>query len=500
MLLSLLPLALASTPGLPTPRPPCGTPATAPLFGPRPNLPVAPPDHEGEKDDRDAYGELPNDEEGENFVVKWGNTGSVDPAAVDALLAAFENAWAVEIGEMGNPAPPGTDAYLFNVYIGDTGDGAPAGYGTAGYYNRDADGYPMIVVSAETLADEAWAKGTATHEFFHAIQDGTGRYAYSGDSAWYWEATAMWMEGEVLPDQDDYVTFLFGYALLPELPVHFFDYPDTGALQEYHQYGAMIFPRYVSEIAADRQVVRDSWTEDLGADTPQEALALLLAERGVDFEDAFGDFAARNATWDYADGALYDQWVDWYGDYYRSQDHRVVAEVERQGTDGLVAAPEDTLPGRYAYNVVTLNRPDDADLTVRFESAAQGSKGTASAWRVTVVRERDAGGPEYVPVPLVDGVGSVRLEAIGDERIHLVAAAVPAEARPNETFAWSYALAPVVVDTPAEDPPPATLPPQADPEPVAFTTCGCASGGADGRLAGLAALAGLVAVGRRRRA
>ena len=494
MLFSLLPLALAtSPPGLDEARPPCGTPAMLRVLGPAPRMHVAPPGDFDEKDARDAYGTFPNEEEGDNFIVKWGDSGRVDEDAVEALLAAFENAWAVEIGEMGMPVPSGTESTLFNVYIGDTGDGTPDGYGTSGYYTRDEDNYPMIVVSRATLDDAAWASGTATHELFHALQDATGRYSYEGDSAWYWEATAMWIEGEVLPEEDDYVAFLFGYGLLPHLPVSFFDYPDTGALQEYHQYGAMIFPRYVSEIAADWELVRDSWTEPLDADSPQDALAILLEERGVDFADAFGDFAARNATWDYADGELYREWMEWYADYYRSDDHRVVAEVDYVGTDGVVAAPEDTLPGRYGYNVVTLPRPVDAGLTVRFEGAPEGSKGSAADWRVTLVREPEAGGPVYVPLTLKGGVGELALTDVGDERLHLVVAAVPGAARNEEVFAWSYAFTPSDV---AAQPDPVD-PIAESPEKVELTACGCASG--TGGVSGVFVLAALTTIARRRR-
>lgn len=500
MLLSLLPialpLALAGTPALV--RPPCGTPTTAAAFGPAPFLPMPPPGDDGDKEDRDSFGDYPNELESENFKIKWGRSGGVDDDAAESLLAAFEHAWAVEIEQMGHPAPAGTEAYRFNVYIGDTGDDTPDGYGAAGYYNRDPDGYPMVVVAAETLDNEDWARGTATHEFYHAIQDSTGRYGYSGDSAWYWEATAMWIEGEVLPELDEYATFLFGYGLLPQLPVDFFDYPDTGALQEYHQYGAMIFPRYVSEIAADWELVRDSWTLDLGADTPQDALAMLLADRSVDFADAFGDFASRNATWDYADGDLYTQSMEWYADYYRAEDRSVVAEVNQNGTDGVIEAPEDALPGRYGYNVVTLPRPGDEDLLVRFESEAAGSKGSAADWRVTVVRERDEGGPEYVRIALEDGAGEALLEGIGDEQIHLVAAAVSPSARTDETFAWSYAMTPTTPADPDGEPGD-TDPPAVRPEPVELQACGCTARAVSGNPAILLALAALAGARRRAR-
>ena len=38
----------------------------------------------------------------------------------------------------------------------------------------------------------------------------------------------------------------------------------------------------------------------------------------------------------------------------------------------MVSPPEDTLPERYAYNVIRLSRPDDSDLRVRFEGDLEG--------------------------------------------------------------------------------------------------------------------------------
>jgi MYXO-CTERM domain-containing protein len=509
MLLALVSITLAgramATPpvspgGVLTTRRMCGTPAFLPALVGRPRLPArALPPPSGEREERDAYGEFPNEIEGEHFVVKWGDSGGVDEAGVEALLAAFENAWSVEVEEMGYPAPAYSDAYYFNIYVGDTGSGTPDGYGTSGYYNTDSDGYPMIVVAAETLSDPTWARGTATHEFFHSLQDVTDRYDYTGESAWYWEATAMWMEGEVLDGYEDYMAFLYGYALLPELPVYFFDYPDTGALQEYHQYGAFIFPRYISEIAADWEVIRDSWVVDLDADTPQDAIATLLADRDIDFADTFGDYAAHNATWDYADGDRYAEWVDYYGDYYRADDHRIVADVDSDGTDGLVAAPDDTLPGRMAYNIVAVWRPGNDPLRVSFEGAAEGSRGSPADWRVTVVIDRD-GGPEYVPVPLAGDAGDVLVPAAVDaDAVYLVAAAVPVNARADETFAWSYGFVP---EPAAEDDTASDLPrtPDVDGGDGKVAGCGCVSTGTPpGALFTAFAGMGLLAARRRTR-
>lgn len=494
----LLPSALA----LAAPRPPCGSPLTLPLLERRGPHAVAPPSP-GPKQTHDTRGEaFPNELTSANFHVKWGNTGGVSEETAADVLEWFEDAWEAEVVGFAMEGPIESDGYLFNVYIGDTGGGTPSAYGNSGYYYRDDDGFPYIVIGADILGDSTWARGTAAHEFFHSLQDATGSYAYEGDSAWYWEATAMWVEGEVLEDYEDYAVFLYAFAMLPELPVYFFDYPDTGALQEYRQYGAMIFPRYLSEIAADADVVVDSWRSPGRADTPQEAIANELDDRGIAFADAFGDFAAHNAVWEYADGALYAEWVDYYAGYYRSQDHRVVAELRADGTEGLVDAPEDTLPERLGYNVVTLERPDEErGYIVSVSGATEGDDGSPADWRFTLVIEGDP--VTYLPITLTDGAGEIEIEPT-DEGLHLVAAQVTEDADEGETFAWSYGFTPVEAEVAADDTGPADdtgspddTDPPASPRPREEPgSCGCGTGSP----ASFAAAAlGILAVARRRR-
>ena len=478
---------------LAAPRPPCGSPHTLPLL-PRRAAHERPPPSPGVKLTHDtASQEYPNELIGTNFHVKWGNSGGVSQSDAEDVLAWFEYAWEAEVVGLDMEVPIQADQYLFNVYIGDTGGGTPSAGGNSGYYYRDDDGFPYIVIGADILGDSSWASGTAAHEFFHSLQDATGSYGYAGDSAWFWEATATWVEGEVLEDNLDYATFLYGFALLPELPVYFFDYFDTGALEEYHEYGAMIFPRYLSEILDAPEIVIDAWERPGRAETPQEAIAADLADRGLSMADVYGDFAARNAVWDYADGETYEKWIDWYAGYYRSDDHRTVETVDAEGTDGLVEAPEDTLPEHLGYNIVTLSHPDDErDYVVAVEGAPTGSRDSTAEWRFTVVAETYP--LTYLPITLTDGAGEVTVPATGNA-IHVVAAAVGDETDEGETYAWSYSFTPV-------DPPPEAedtgddLPAERPDEDDEARACGCSGGGS---VDGVAAALALIALGRRRR-
>lgn len=467
---------------------PCLTPTLLPtLPGPVGVAGIAPPG--ATKGDRDAWGIYPNAMSSTNFIVKWGNSGGVSSGEVSDLLDSFEASWAAEIEDWGHPAPWGTDTYKFNVYIGDTGGGTPSSYGSGGYYYQDDDGYGYIVIAESSLRDAQYVEGTAAHEFYHALQDAVAVYGYGdGDpGAWYWEATASWAQGEVFPDNPTYAQFLMGYAWLPELSVAFFDYPDSGTLEEYHQYGAFIYPRFLTEFVADRQLIVDSWVDPGGARDPLEALEAGLG--AGEMADSFGEFAARNAVWDYADGAIYrasiGDWRGWFDD-----DSPVAAEVGDDGTDGWITVAEDLWPQRYAYALVDL--PDtEGGYTTRFDGEAEGTGGSPADWRVQVVL--DDGGPTYLPVTLdADGVGAV--EVPGGAFGYLVVAAVPDEATRGETFGFAYAVEVEEVEE-AEDSGLPT-PRSHDDEEEEGGGCGCASPGAPG--AAWAAVALLLGIRRRR--
>lgn len=433
---------------------------------------------DGAKTERDAWGSYPNSLASDNFIAKWGSSGGVTDDEVTALLDAFEAAWAVEIEAMAHPGPAGSDTTLFNVYIGDTGDGAPSGYGAGGYYWTDDEGWPMVVVARDSLYDTGYADVVAAHEFYHAVQGSLGTFPYSGSSAWYWEATADWAAGEVFPDNPDYAVFLFGYAFLPHLPLDYFDYPDSGALQEYHQYGAFIFPRYLTEQVADWTLVRDSWVEPGEAD-PLDALDAGLVARGSSIAAVFPAYAAHNATWDYEDGETYEEMLAAYEIWYASGDHRIAAEVGPEGTGGEVEAVEELLPQRYGYNVIRLMAPDEGPLVAAFAGDLAGSEGSDARFGVTVV-VASGDGVAYTPVPLADNTGEVTVDVPADaSALYLVVAAWSDALANGETFDYRYRLEPGDSVVPPDDTstPDDTGQPYVEDDPKVGGCCATASAG-----------------------
>ena len=88
------------------------------------DIPVRPPN--SNKGQRDSVCGNCNTLSSDNFIVRWGN--GISQSQAQNILDSFEYAWDIEINQLGYEMPTSADTYLFNVYVGDTGGGAPQGY------------------------------------------------------------------------------------------------------------------------------------------------------------------------------------------------------------------------------------------------------------------------------------------------------------------------------------------------------------------------------------
>ncbi len=458
---------------------------------PATGMPLSPPVEPAlfmpDKSVRDVY-HLPNSRESENFIVWWGDEGDVSTGDVDDMIEAFELGWDHLVETMDLPQPDGTLTYKFNVYIGDSGSGAPSSYGAAGYFWYDSQGYPIIVMSLGLMGDLEWCQTTAVHEFFHAVQGATGAYA-TDTGSWLWEASATWVEGEIYPESYIYAVFLYGFGYLPHLPLDFYDYPDTGALEEYHQYGAFIFPRYLSEIAFDWTIVRDAWDRGGPSDDPIEVFDELMQEQGEDFDTVWASFVAHNASWDYADGDTYESIMDAYDGWY--DNYFLTASYSSDGTRDWVT-PTQRLPQRYGVNNLQLRYPQDGTLQVELELDATGSRGSEAKWAVTLVRQT-YDQRSYELLEPVDGLIQRTVEGVGDESSIWLTVGVSCDyLSDGEEFGYSYRL--WVESDDVDTGTPADTGEDDEEEPGG---CGCAAGAAGG--AGWLVLLGLGVLARRRR-
>lgn len=443
-----------------------------------------------EKLTRDPYG-LYNSVESENFVIRWGD-GVLEQDAV-AALQAFEDGWDVQINDMGYPLPHYTDTYKLNVYVGDSAANAPQIYDAPAYQTRDSDGHPMIVMS-DYLINYERGRNTAVHEFQHAVQGASNAYSYTGSGAWYYEATASWIEVEVYPEDMAYASSVYGYGFLPWRSTDFFRYA-TGEweLENFHQYGALIWPRFLTEFHVDTSLIRESWTEasTVSNDPLLETGVLLEEQYGLDIYELFFEFAARNSVWDYTHHQAYVDNLESRESDYVSQR---VARTHEGGTGGEWAESlEGTRPERYGTNYIVFTELEGQNLRVAFEGDAQGDEGHDAQWNVQVVYPQGLHGV-YNSVPLEDGVGDVWIDDVAGagEDVWLVVSVVSDYRHPREQFGYRY-LVETDYEPEAED----TSPPDVTQGSKSFDEGNCSTApGAP--MAAWAVLAGLAALRRRR--
>ncbi|MFT4974593.1 MAG: hypothetical protein ACI8S6_000476 [Myxococcota bacterium] len=325
------------------------------------------------------------------------------------------------------------------------------------------------------------------YELFHALQDATGSYTCgAGDpDAWFWEATAEWATGEVFPGEPEYARLIGAFAMHPHLPLNFFDYPDSGAFIETYQYGAFLFPRFLSEQVLSPGAIRDAWVEPGDADEPLDALATLLRADGEALLPTVARSHAHIATWDFDDGPLYEDLVDDWADLFPTEDFQVASELRGSQADGDVHSPEALLlPGHLGASIVRLSAPGCSTLTVRFDGEDGGSLGSTARWAGVLALHGEP--PSYSDLD-PGREETVFLDGDSDQ-VDLII--VPESASgwvEGERFGLTYSL--TLEPAGADDPdctPPSTgagggvdLPASSDGfSPLPGRGCGCSSGGA----------------------
>ncbi len=445
MLLLIAALAHAELPA------PCGT-AALHHQRERPGrvaYPTPPPDH---KPTRDAISQTwPHMLETENFAIKWGNQGDISQADAQVLADAFETAWALEIDDMGFPEPVGASEYRFNVYIGDTDLLIPSANGNAGYFWYDEEGWPMVVMGADTSRRRGSAEVTAAHEFLHALQASVNTYQYDGAGDWWFEATASWVEEEAFPENSESAGLFFGFAFLPEVPVNYFSYPSSGAVDEFHQYGAFVFPRYIGDTYG-RQIIVDSWLRADFDTRPLNELNRLLDD---DISDVFFAFADTNATWDYDKGEHYKESLEIY-DYL--DNHRPSGRLD---IDGGWVEPVDFWPETYGANYWEI---EPTDLPARFDISGD----SGPTWHASIVT-RTGDSREIYDLDASSGFGLADVSGLDtvDEAWMVIAAADTTD----RDAGWSYPYEVRMRE-----------------QPEGIGVCGCSSGSSGGPWLLIAAL------------
>jgi hypothetical protein len=438
--------------------------------------------------ERDAFGSFPNLRVSDRHVIKWGDAVELDEDGVTAIAEALETSWTLFVDERGMAPPVGSDEWLLNVYVGNTGAPAPSiGDGLLGYFSKDDDGAPLIVLQPDLFSQ--WNPGvdTATHELFHALQH--TEYG-SAPPSWRWfsEATATWSQEEVWsPSTASHRVPAYGTT--PWLSIEHVDRDSTDWFIASRHYGAFLFPRFLTERLNDHHLVQDAL---LRPGSALDALDAVVEERGEDMARLFGEFAAANATWDYERGPAYRAAAN---EPWSPESEFMVARAGSLGRTGWREPPVARRPSPWSWDLVRVDAPIDGVLQARFRSLAPCD---VQAW-VHVVSE----GPAGVEVsPVVDGTreGSLDVPVGGEEHVFL---AMAFTGPTDGAFSYQYAMQVngEALGAPPEPEWPGVLPTCAEPQAESLTLEGweqaCSVGGSSPSLLLLLVFSG--AVGSRRR-
>lgn len=247
---------------------------------------------------------------GDNAVSTDDADHNGTPDYVESLAAALEFSWQREVVDMGWAAPPGDgglggddrlDVYLENDMVDDIAGYTESGSGLVGdnpntpeteteaafsYLSIDND-FAEVDPQQDGETPEEVMKATVAHEFNHVLQAG---YDSADPQTWLYEATAVWMEGQVYPDITDRQYYL------PDL----LDHPERCLAARKMWYGSWLYMEYVAEQYGP-DVVRSIWEHSRGVDGYQ-AIDDALTPFGTSLLATSRDFAVANLLRAYTDG------------------------------------------------------------------------------------------------------------------------------------------------------------------------------------------------------
>ena len=239
---------------------------------------------------------------------------------VERARDAAEESYSVENGQLGWRTPKSDGDGRTDVYLKQLGNSGIYGYAAPDpgqTRGPDNSVYAYLVVDDDFDPGEFSGYASPTvplrvtlaHEYNHILQ-----YTYDFlQDTWMLESTAVWMEGEVVPEARDYLQYLGTWAQLTGLPLTSFNGADPNDRDNLKVYGTAVWNKWLDERYGP-DVIRRAW--EVSLDTPRPSFAVQAYDRavrdkgGAGFADEFDRFAAATAEWGaqnsgFPEGSLY---------------------------------------------------------------------------------------------------------------------------------------------------------------------------------------------------
>lgn len=403
--------------------------------------------------------QMPNVMRGNRFELQW-EDGVISQSTADELLESLELSWEVEVDELGWEATVKSDDYLLPVFV-------TASYSGGAYTTVEScEGWyaPYIVFGYDSFYDMDWARTAAAHEFNHAIQFST---SYAPEAFW-WEATATYIEELVYPDVNYWSWYVTGYTDNPELAFN----ADGNNYDEFnHMYGMAIFGFYLDNHQGGDDVVRQTWdAANNEGGYYGYTIAEMVEDIGLDWDEVYVDFITRNAAMEY-------------------DDHRYFPDVDEvKSVDSLPASGEsksNSEPEGYGQNYI---RFEGGAGEGRLQVDVELDDGISWAIVLAEVNNQEVKRSEVVTVEKGTSTASITMDDIGAKDVVLILSPTDESSK-----SWSYSWSASIVDAPEVEDTAALV---EEKEEASSAACGCASTPPVGAAA---ALLGFAAFLRRRR-
>ncbi len=286
--------------------------------------------------DRPALSGSPQSLDTQHFRIHYSLTGddavsgedqdnNGHPDFVQQVAVAMEYAWFAIIEHFGWAAPPsdegigGDDRY--DVYLENIFEDGVAGYTEGGYSETFVGDNPNSSIveyesshsymaldndfaefedyEANGVTAIQFMRSTAAHEFLHAVQYGYDSYE---PLDWLWEASANWIQDEVLNDYNDNIEDLYAVFKSPDSCQLAYGGEERSE-DENHWYGLWIFFRYYSERYGHDAVI-EIWEKAIELDA-YDIWEEELEERGTSLQEFFRNFSVALLLRDFEEGLSY---------------------------------------------------------------------------------------------------------------------------------------------------------------------------------------------------
>ena len=399
------------------------------------------------------------------------NNVSIPAADAQGVLQSLEKVFSFYTDSLGwmLPFPKSPDKKLkSNIYVFENAVMASL-YGGLDYV-KDLNGEygPGMWIGVGSLKDY-W--GTS-HEFAHGLQGVAGWMGNNSHAGWFAESHANWMAHQYNPKDAHCSEYLINFPYLY--------YGSTRDRYCNWQFLEHLKEKFGGGNDGAKEVNR-LWMESIpdGEDgrmeqTPFTAMMMVYDWSLEDLNREFGQFAMKNATFEYAPEKkkLYSKsWGNYEFSTRRNTSntarHMRVTMLNRMdsasgGPDRYIV-PSYWAPQRWGYNIVRIYPDSAGKVTVKFRGIVQHKKGEgykcfgdnedtykgkhykwcnyapdalpdpASQWAVGLVAEGSDGTPRYSEL-MLDTAGNVSIETkASDKALWLAVTAAPSE---MQTILW----------------------------------------------------------------